>query len=281
MMPTARADRYRDLGLAERAVVWLRRLPIGGARVPLRCLYRGMLSVLTLGRGFRCDLPSGERVFVSPAYRYMSWNPHEYRAFRAATKPNAVALDIGANVGAYTLLLAQWVGRGGRVFAFEPAPAPYEGLCEHIRLNGVSDVVTPVRAAVASAVRTERFVVAATAGESRLAAVADHARDTVPVAATTIDAFCAERGITPDFIKIDVEGAEVDVLRGARETIARGGNRLALFVEMHPSQWSERGMSRDDVERELAVQHLEIVPLGPSGDPWALEGICLRLRRRT
>jgi hypothetical protein len=97
---------------------------------------------------------------------------------------------------------------------------------------------------------------------------------------TTIDDFCAQHELQPDFIKVDVEGAELDVLRGARETISRGGRDLALFVEMHPSIWPLCGISQKDVLDELDAQSLEPCPLRPGDSVWAVEGVCVQLRRR-
>src|SRR5262249_3116363 len=150
-------------------------------------------------------LPHGEIVRALPKHRHMSWNPEEYEAFRASVAPGATALDIGANVGAYSLLLGQWVGTSGAVFAFEPAPDIFDGLSRHVTMNGLANVVTPVRAAAGDRVATAPLVVAGTHGESRLAASGDDGDATVDVAMTTVDAFCAERGITPDFMKVDVE----------------------------------------------------------------------------
>ena len=95
----------------------------------------------------------------------------------------------------------------------------------------------------------------------------------------TIDSFCAREGVQPSFIKIDVEGAELAVLRGARETILRGGDRLALFVELHPSIWPLSGETRADFESELDRQGLVLEPL-TSDDPWEVEGMVVRLVRR-
>jgi hypothetical protein len=99
---------------------------------------------------------------------------------------------------------------------------------------------------------------------------------TVSVPTVTIDSFCAREAITPSFIKIDVEGAELAVLRGARETIRRGGDRLALFVELHPSIWTILGVTGAEFEAELDRQGLRVEPLG-GGDPWAVEGTVVRL----
>ena len=272
-----RWDDYRHLGALEDAAGWLRHLPIAAfACEPLRRLYHRALSAATLGAGLRRRLPSGDVVFVSPSHRHINWNPIEFDAFHREIVPGAIALDIGANVGAYALLLGRWVGPAGRVFAFEPAPSAYAGLAEHIRLNHLSDRVTPVRSAVGAEVGTVPFIVAPTAGEGRLAT--DRSRPaSLDVAVTTVDAFCANAGILPDFIKVDVEGAELDVLRGACETIARTKGRLALFVELHPALWPERGLSRVDLEREIDRLGLVVESLVPNADPWTLEGVTARL----
>ena len=214
-----------------------------------------------------------------PAHRYMSWNPVEYAAFRAAARPGGTALDIGSNVGAYALLLGQWLGPLGRVFAFEPGPVIFDGLSGHIHLNGLASIVRPVMAAVGDHEATARLIVSGTAGESRLAGAADAGLDSISTPMTTIDRFCECERIDPDFIKIDVEGWELAVLRGARETVRRRPD-MALFVEMHPSLWPLLGVTRDDILAELETQHLVVEPLEPSSDIWAVEGLCVRLRRR-
>ena len=259
----------------------MRFLPAGAVRDRLKDFYYAAMMMQTGGRGIRSMLPHGEIVRVLPRHRHLSWNPAEYEAFRGAVQPGATALDIGANVGAYSLLLGQWVGTKGRVFAFEPAPAIFDGLSRHIVLNGLSSIVMPVASAVGSCVTTTAsLVLAGTHGESHLASAHDAAAPSVHVALTTVDRFCEEQRIAPSFIKVDVEGFELSVLRGARETIARAGRDLALFVEMHPSVWPLIGTSREDILRELDVQRLDIEPLAPTQDVWAVEGLCVRLTRR-
>jgi FkbM family methyltransferase len=251
-----------------------RLLPESGPRRWLRALYHGVLGG---GRGIASTLPGGETVRVLPEYRFIGWNPVEYAAFRAAAAPGGVALDVGANVGAYALLFGAWMGSAGRVYAFEPSQRAFDGLRRHVALNGLEGVVRPVRAAVSDVEGMAALAGADQQGTSRLAHADD--RNTERVETMTIDGFCAREGITPTLIKIDVEGWELEALRGARRTIARGGERLALFVEMHPTVWRERGLSADDLRAELAAQGLHAVPLRDVADPWALEGECLRLER--
>ena len=252
-------------------------LPDGALRRWLRGAYRGAIHLASGGRGISAALPGGETVRLLAAYRYVTWNPAEYAAFRAAAKSGDIALDVGANAGAYALLLGQWVRPGGRVFAFEPAPETFTGLAEHVRLNGLESTVTPVRAAAAAHTGTAIFSVDGFSGANRLADAGDGER----VETVTIDDFCARENVRPSFIKIDVEGAELDVLRGARQTIRAAGDGLALFVEMHPAIWPDLGITPAHVQAELDAQGLRAVPLRDDvGDIWALEGECLRLVRR-
>ncbi|SOD02593.1 methyltransferase, FkbM family [bacterium JGI 053] len=252
------------------------RLPQGAVRRWLRGVYRLAIRLRT-GGSVTARLPGGEAVKLLPEYRFVTWNQAEYDAFRAAAAPGAVALDVGANVGAYTLLLGRWVRPGGRVYAFEPAPEAFAGLSAHVGLNGLGDGVTCVRAAAAAQTGTATLAVDGLSGANRLDASAAGER----VETVTLDDFCRREGIRPSFIKVDVEGAELDVLRGARETIRAGGDGLALFVEMHPTIWAQMGIGAADLRAELEIQGLDAVPLRDGvDDPWALEGECLRLVRR-
>lgn len=272
---TAESSAYRRRSPLEAVGAALARLvPESGPRRWLRSAYHAALGG---GRGVASTLPGGEVVRVLPEYRFVTWNAVEYSAFRAAARPGGVALDVGANAGAYALLFGQWMRPGGRVFAFEPSPAAFDGLSRHVALNGLADVVTPVRAAASDHGGTAALIGAGHHGTSRLAAPGERGTETVET--VTIDSFCATHRINPTLIKIDVEGFELEVLRGARETIARMGDPLALFVEMHPTVWRERGMAAADLHEELRIQGLRAEPLRPVPDAWALEGECLRLVR--
>lgn len=274
------SNSFRPPSLAEQLA---RRLPSGGSWQRWRRRLKPWFErwIAADGAGLRSVLPGGEVVVVSPSWRHITWNSVEYDAFRAAVRPNDTVIEAGANAGAYTILFAQWVGPSGRVVAFEPDPFASVGLASHIALNRVQDRVVAVQAAVADErARRLRFASFESSGISRLAKDQELPGTRVQeVDAISIDRYCEARGLTPSVIKIDVEGAELAVLRGARRTIARAGRSLHLFVEMHPHLWPDFGISACDMERECSQQALTPERLdGGKENLWTTEGVCLRLR---
>lgn len=271
------AQRFRSGSWIERLIDRLRR----GRRAPaaplLKRLYESLLDRWP-GDHLVSIMPGGERVRLSARYRALSWNPQEYAAFRAVVRPGATVLDVGANVGAYTLMFATWAGPAGRVFAFEPAADARTGLATHLALNRLSDRVDVIDAAVSADVGRANFAVHRFGGGSSLAVGSLDAAAIITVATESIDHFCETRGVRPDLIKIDVEGAELDVLKGARRTLALPG--VETFVEFHPTVWAASGLGRADIERELKAQGYVAEPLDPTFDPWSMEGVAVRLRRR-
>jgi FkbM family methyltransferase len=277
---TPEGQSFRRRTFAERLVS---AVPAGavGKRIRrrLKPLYH---NVLARSGHLEAALPGGERVIVAAQHRHMTWNREEYDAFRAGTPRGGVILDIGAHVGAYALLFGQWVGDGGRVYAFEPDPLALQGLRTHIALNGLASRVTAVEFAVTDRSGRGRLAVFDSPGISRLCGTSSESCEGVDAVVTSIDDFCTGRNIVPDVIKLDVEGAEVDALRGARRTIARARPGLQLFVEMHPALWSSMGHSRDAVIEECEAQGLVPERLhGGTSKLWTTEGVCLRLRLRS
>jgi FkbM family methyltransferase len=267
---------FRDPGWLERTGRRVGRLMPSSATRLVRRGFERLLSA-TAGESLISTLPGGERVRVLPRHRHMTWNREEYDALRAHAQPGAVALDVGANVGAYSLLLGLWVGPAGKVFAFEPAQDAFDGLVGHVAINQLAARVFPQRMAVSDRDGSVVFTTSGHDGGNRIVAGAA-ATGTVSVPGTSLDAFCRARQIVPSIIKIDAEGAELAVLRGAREIVRAAGPSLGLFVEMHPQLWPAFGVTPDDIEYELQRQGL--VPHRLDGDPdiWNLEGVVLRLR---
>lgn len=146
-----------------------------------------------------------------------------------------VIYDVGANVGVFSLFFARESGEKGQVIAFEPVVSNYRVLRENLRLNGIANVrAIPL----ALGARSDTRPVYRTAGESGTAslifssALDSRYRPGEDVRVEPLDLAVHEHDLpTPHFIKIDVEGAELDVLAGAERLLA--ATRPDLWIELH------------------------------------------------
>ena len=181
---------------------------------------------------------------------------------RDRVKPGETCINVGANVGVYTLQFAKWNAPDGPVIAFEPNPATAAILKRHVALNGLGGRVRVMERAVAETPGTATFYVQGTDGMSRLGVPNPLLEKPSPiqVEVTTLDRFCEQERIHPHWILIDVEGFEPAVLAGFRETL--GASKLPqVIVEMHPDAWNVAGSSREHFTQLLANLQLRPVPL--------------------
>jgi FkbM family methyltransferase len=141
----------------------------------------------------------------------------ETRLVQSLLRVGMTFADIGANIGYYAMLAGRLVGPDGRVFAFEPNPEIHGRLVENARLNGLANVTTSTEA-VTDHEGTVTFYASATPENSGISSTIPGAGlgEARIVPATTLDAFAARIGRKLDLVKIDVEGAELQVLEGGR-----------------------------------------------------------------
>jgi FkbM family methyltransferase len=144
-------------------------------------------------------------------------------------RPEDLFVDVGANVGSYTVLACAAIGAKG--VAFEPVPATYARLVENVSLNHLDDTVVAKNCGVGAAQATLRFTRDEGCMNHALAAGEQHA-DTVEVPVTTLDA--ALNGRAPFLMKIDVEGYETCVLEGAVATLSNPSLH-AVIMELNGS----------------------------------------------
>jgi FkbM family methyltransferase len=159
--------------------------------------------------------------------------PSVQEALRRTVRPGHVFYDVGANIGFFTLVGARLVGPTGRVVAFEPVPWCAEAVGRNIELNDLDHAEIREEAVGAEAGHA-RLLVVGEASWSHLASTGRHAdvRDEIDVEVTTIDELVAADAVPPpDVLKVDTEGAELQVLDGMRETLAR--HRPAIVCELH------------------------------------------------
>lgn len=139
-------------------------------------------------------------------------------------RPGMTLYDIGAHAGFYTLLFSRLAGAEGKVYAFEPYPDNVRFLLRHVRLNSLSNTYV-VEAAVAEATGLCSMSVDFDGYQNRLS---PDKRSPLVVPTIALDDFDRQ---PPNIVKIDVEGAEIEVLRGAKRVIAK--HRPAIFLALH------------------------------------------------
>ncbi|MCC7363144.1 MAG: FkbM family methyltransferase [Dehalococcoidia bacterium] len=155
------------------------------------------------------------------------------RAILEALPPGGVFYDVGANVGYFSMLAARAVGPSGHVYAFEPVPWISDRIGVHCRLNGFANVRTlPV--AVADAYGTSRLRVTAHPGGATLEGHGQPSDglEWLDVPTVSVDGVIRAAGLRrPDVVKIDVEGAELAVLRGMRSCLAKYGPVVVFEID--------------------------------------------------
>ncbi len=139
------------------------------------------------------------------------WFEDEIRFVRRWLRPGMQAVDVGSSYGVYTLAMAHAVGGGGRIWAFEPTPRSADYLQHSLELNACSQVLMS-RAAVSAQTGTVAF---ASGAHSELNAIGGASGGTLQIQAVTLDQMAAAHGWNDvDFVKLDVEGHEIEALRG-------------------------------------------------------------------
>jgi FkbM family methyltransferase len=206
--------------------------------------------------GLRWNLDLREGIDLS-IYLFGRFEAATVRAYSSILKPGDTVLDVGANVGAHTLLLARCVAPSGRVIAAEPTEYAYAKLRQLIEDNRpLSDIVS-----------THQVMFTASSGEGLAPALYSswsvergddqHAlhlgtgKATHGARAVTVDDLLHSEGVQRlDFMKLDVDGWEMEVLRGARQTLST--LKPAIIFELAPYSLEERGHTGRALLDELA-----------------------------
>ncbi len=195
------------------------------ARYPLKLVPRTMAVPILTGK------LRGKRWVVGSAIHRCWLGFYEYEKQRLIcreVRPDSVFWDVGANVGFYSLLASELVG-SGKVFAFEPVPRNLYYLREHLALNHVTNVEV-LAMAVSDRNGTSPFEVEKTGSMGRLSG-----EGSITVSTATLDSLVEEgKVLPPDYVKMDIEGAELLALRGASDTFQRF--RPVLFLATHGKQ---------------------------------------------
>jgi len=159
----------------------------------------------------------------------------KHQAFRQFLRPGATFVDVGCNKGDFTLLASRLVGPEGRVLAFEPHPENCRWIRKSIAKNEYRNI-NLYEMALSDVDGAAQLHLGEKSGfHTLLAGKPQREKGTIEVQTRRLDALLAELHFDRpiDAVKIDVEGADMQVLRGARETISRNPG-IVVFLDVHP-----------------------------------------------
>lgn len=192
-------------------------------RLPLKLLPSYMVMPIWQGR------LKGRKWIVGSSNHGCYLGSYEYEKrllFESVVKEGGVVWDVGAHVGFYSLLASILVGPAGRVVAFEPWPENIVYLKKHLYLNRLENV-TVVEKAVSDCTGEAWFQEGSCRSTGHLSP-----QGTLKVKTIRLDDFVQENpALAPDYLKIDVEGAELAVLAGAEKLLA--DFRPTIFLATH------------------------------------------------
>jgi FkbM family methyltransferase len=206
----------------------------------VRPWYNGAVQFLGR-RGIERVINQTDPLLVLPEFRGVaeSYEPEVWAHLMTHLRPGDTVADVGAFIGLYTVALAKRAGASGRIIAYEPDPDNCATLKAHLALNKVTACVEVVEAAVSDHAGQVSFQTGE-ASQSRIAAAATANTRAVP--SVTLDEMFAHKVL--DLLKIDVEGYEKAVLRGASGVLrSRERAPRVIYIEVHPYAWGAAGTS--------------------------------------
>jgi FkbM family methyltransferase len=201
-------------------------------------------------------------------YIHQKYEPFETLLVEQMIKPGMTIVDIGAHIGYYTTLFAMWTGAEGRVIAIEPDPSNMRLLRRNVQLHRFSNVVCEQAAVLDHDGETRLFLSSTNTGDHRIFDAKDDQvfnrgsrRTAVPVRAIALDGYLEKMGIQQvDFVKMDIQGAEMMALPGMIKTLSNPN--VALFCEFWPYVLRQAGAApRQFLEslKQLGLEVFEIV----------------------
>jgi FkbM family methyltransferase len=195
---------------------------------------------------------------------FESWGGNHNRGFEAcieAARGKQCVMDIGAHIGLVSLPMSQVVADNGVVIAFEPATANGAYLAEHLTANDVNNVTVVTDLVGDQELDSVEFY--ESDDDSGMNTIADtgsrRGYDSTQRRQITLDNYCYENGLVPQLLKIDTEGAEVGILKGAIETLRT--HQPTLFLSVHPRHIIELGSTVEELEQLIADINFKVTDM--------------------
>lgn len=249
--------------ISDRQLLWLRRITVCLKRIPGLILLLDPLRkkfsrtnrrivVADFDGSLKMGLELGEHM-QSQIFWYGYYCRDIILLMDRILRPGMVVIDVGANIGEVTMAAARRIGPTGQVYSFEPMESLYARLAEHLQLNHLHQV-KPIARGLSDKTGSATIFKAEVAfndgtrhdGLGTLYPTDSRAVVAGEIELTTLDKFCSDLKITNiDLVKIDVEGAELNVLKGSLESLKRF--QPYLIVEIQPDTAQNAGYQPNDI----------------------------------
>ena len=213
-------------------------------------LYK-LLDIATFGRGIKRIISGHSLRLPVRYYKYFPDNYEEenFEFLFSNSKNGDVLLDFGAHIGLFAVIASQAVGAAGKVFAFEPSPTTYRLLRKTVAINNAEQKIVTYQQAVGGKVGKTVFFISDGQADNSNSLVnykEDRPLHGIDIDVITIDAFVSEQQLLQlDFVKIDVEGAEFDAIKGAVNTFKKFTPFCILAI--HPEPIIAKGDKLEDM----------------------------------
>ena len=224
--------------------------------------YYFFINTITLGNGVPITINDFKLKFPLKYHRYFpkDYEKDNFNFVRKHGRFRMISLDVGAHFGLFSIFLQK--ESKGTVYAFEPTPSTIEIIKETIKINHCEDSVHIIPSAVDERPGKAIFFINEVEGLSLANSLIDynnpeHPQKGYEVNVTSIDEFVKEKKVMVDFIKIDAEGAELGVLKGARNTIMT--TKPLIILSMHPGSITKRNESNEQIWNFLTPLNYKIL----------------------
>ena len=219
--------------------------PVANTRLYWAEVHKGGVVVRNV-QGSRMKLDLSDQGISRALFLKGVHEPYSTRQFREELKPGMVLLEIGANIGYYTLIALQRIGPKGSVVALEPSPINLCSLSENLRINGVEGNVKVYPYAAGREQGRLPFFQMPSGNHSTLAKRSEctfKPRSVYDVKVRSIDELVKGEHFKIDYFRMDVEGFEAEVIEGMVETLTDGDGPVGAFIEVHSEFLCQSGSS--------------------------------------
>lgn len=193
------------------------------------------------------------------------------KVLRKELEPGMTALEIGANIGYATLIMAEIVGSKGKIYAFEPDPSNFKLLSRNIAINNYENVVSGYQMGISNANTSARFHKSKRSNLHSMTPTV-HSSSTIDIDLIPVDEFMKDKR-QPNFIKMDIEGHEVEALEGMFHTLKAAKPPLKILMEVHPQFYSEEHSLEKQLKRLIqnAFNTKYVISAGVGQPKWFAE----------